>query len=74
VIQKDTNVIVVEWTAQAIGPLTKYPIALQNSKTLGTKLANFIMTNNISAPSVYCIGHSLGAHVYPNYLIFFNLY
>lgn len=55
--------MLVDWTIGAQGPITNYDVAAHNTKIVANQLANFIISSNLNASNVYCIGHSLGAHV-----------
>jgi pimeloyl-ACP methyl ester carboxylesterase len=65
--QGGANVILVSWDAPLFNPIfippsaTNYEQAAANTQTVGTKIADFIETNDINPQSTTLIGHSLGA-------------
>ncbi|CAB3360980.1 Hypothetical predicted protein [Cloeon dipterum] len=62
--QEDCNVICVDWSEPAQGPL--YNEAKANVKPVGeyvAQLHDFLASNGHSVGNSHCIGHSLGAHV-----------
>ncbi|CAB3360981.1 Hypothetical predicted protein [Cloeon dipterum] len=62
--QEDCNVILVDWSVPAQGPL--YNEAKANAKPVGeyvAQLHDFLASNGHSVGNSHCIGHSLGAHV-----------
>jgi pancreatic lipase-related protein 1 len=57
----DVNLIVVDWQKGAASP--NYSSASSNTRVTAEKIAKFLNESNIDQTQVYCIGHSLGAHV-----------
>lgn len=56
----NANIIVVDWSKGA--PMPWYLDAVDNTRVVGLKTAEFILANNLNPKNVHCIGHSLGAH------------
>lgn len=54
------NVIMVDWAKGAAMPW--YPSAVDNTRIVGKKLAQFIIDINLDPSKTKCAGHSLGAH------------
>ena len=63
--QGDYNVIIVGWKLGAEN--LWYPQSASNTRTVGGEIAlvvnNTINNGHSSKSSMYCVGHSLGAHV-----------
>ena len=58
----------VDWSEGAIvsndGVTTyDYQFAAQNIETVGKDILTFIRNNRMALANIYCLGHSLGAHV-----------
>jgi pancreatic lipase-related protein 1 len=64
-MQGDYNVIIVGWGLGADDLL--YPQSASNTRTVGTEIglvaANIIASGISDMSRLYCVGHSLGAHV-----------
>ncbi len=56
----NANVISVDWSFLAAGPVVSYHKAAGVVNTVGQTTATFLNGANINLQKVYCIGHSLG--------------
>lgn len=61
-LQEDANVVMVTWNSADVW----YPRSAANVRSLAADLAETIVTlrdhHGLDPATVYCIGHSLGAH------------
>ena len=61
-MQEDYNVITVNWDSSG-----RYYKAATNTRTVGAAVAQMarylVATHRISRGKLWCVGHSLGAHV-----------
>ena len=60
--QENVNVIVIDWKEGAAAP--NYFAAASNVKICGSKIASFIVNNQLNPKLIHCIGHSLGIQKY----------
>ena len=56
--------ILVDWRE---GAAAFYTTSKDNAIKTGKKVGSFIKTSGIDPNNIYCIGHSLGAHVNQKY-------
>lgn len=53
-LKTNANIIVVDWSKGA--PMPWYLDAVDNTRVVGLKTAEFILANNLNPKNVHCIG------------------
>ena len=63
--QQDVNIVLIDWTDGSVD--IYYPQSASNTRTVGGDayliMNNLITNGGATWNDMYCIGHSLGAHV-----------